>query len=52
MKISKLKSFDTFINLIESGIIRISLKIGIFRTGKKIGQIPDQEHPFALKNTI
>ena len=49
MKIYKLKNFGTFINLIEDGTIRISLKIGIFRTGKKIGQIHDHGTSFCIK---
>ena len=49
MKIYKLKDFETFINLIENGIIRISLKIGIFRSGKKIGQIHDHGTSFCIE---
>lgn len=49
MKIYKLKNFDTFVSLIEKGIIRISLKIGVFRTGKKIGQIHDHGTSFCIE---
>ena len=49
MKIYKLKDFETFIDLIENGIIRISLKIGVFRTGKKIGQIHDHGTSFCIE---
>lgn len=49
MKIYKLKNFETFINLIENGTIRISLKIGVFRTGKKIGQIHDHGTSFCIE---
>lgn len=49
MKIYKLKDFETFINLIEKGIVRISLKIGIFRTGKKAGQIHDHGTSFCIQ---
>ena len=36
-----LKDFDTFINLIDEGIISFRFKIGIFKTGNKKGQIHD-----------
>ena len=49
MKIYKLKDFETFIKLVEKGIIRISLKIGIFRTGKKMGQIHDHGTSFCIE---
>ena len=49
MKIYKLKDFDTFIKLVEEGIIRISLKIGVFRDGKKKGQIHDHGTSFCIK---
>ena len=49
MKIYKLKDFETFIDLIENGIIRISLKIGVFRVGKKVGQIHDHGTSFCIE---
>ena len=49
MKIYKLKDFETFINLIEKGIIRISLKIGVFRTGKRVGKIHDHGTSFCIE---
>ena len=45
----KLKNFNTFINLIEEGIIRITFKIGVFRTGNKKGQIHDHGTGFDIK---
>lgn len=35
----KIKTFEDFINLIEKGIIRITFKISIFKSGKRKGQI-------------
>ena len=49
MKIYKLKSFDTFITLLESGIIRISFKLSIFKSGKRVGQIHDHGTSFNIK---
>lgn len=49
MKIYKLKDFETFIDLIENRIIRLSLKIGVFRTGKKVGQIHDHGTSFCIE---
>lgn len=41
-------SFDEFIKLIEKGIIRISLKIGVFRSGKRLGQTHDHGTSFSI----
>ena len=49
MKIYKLKDFETFINLIDKGIIRVCFKIGIFRNGNKIGKIHDRGTSFGIK---
>ena len=49
MKIYKLKDFNTFINLLDSGIIRISIKIGIFREGNKLGKIHDHGTSFCIQ---
>lgn len=49
MDVYKLKNFDTFIYLIEKGIIRVSLKIGVFRNGNKIGKIHDRGTAFGIK---
>lgn len=49
MKIYRLKNFETFINLIENGTVRISLKIGVFRSGKKTGQIHDHGTSFCIE---
>ncbi len=41
-------SFDRFIKLIDKGIIRISFKIGIFRSGKRLGQTHDHGTGFSI----
>ena len=49
MTIYLLKDFDTFISLIEKGIIRISFKINIFLSGPKRGNICDHGTSFDIK---
>lgn len=49
MKVLKLKSFETFIELLEKGVIQISLKLGIYRSGSKIGKIHDRGTAFGIK---
>ena len=49
MKIYMLKDFDTFISLIEQGIIRITFKIEVFKTGKRKGQIHDHGTSFDIE---
>lgn len=44
----KLKSFDTFLNLIEKGKISITFRIGVYKYGKKIGQIHDHGTTFSI----
>ena len=46
--LSKLKDFDEFLKLIESGDIRITFKISVFRSGKRIGQIHDHGTSFDI----
>ena len=45
----KLKSFDYFIKAIEKGIIRVTFKISVFTSGKRIGQIHDHGTSFEVK---
>lgn len=45
----KLKSFDSFIKLIENGKIIITFKISVFRNGKRIGQTHDHGTSFEIK---
>lgn len=49
MDLYKLKDFDTFIYLLENGIIRITFKMSIFRTGLKCGQIHNHGTSFDIK---
>ena len=49
MKIYKLKDFDTFVSLLETGIIRINFKLSIFKIGNKFGQIHDHGTSFNIK---
>ena len=48
MEVLRLKSFETFIKLIENGDVNISFKIGVFRTGKKAGKIHDHGTSFVI----
>ena len=43
-----LKNFDTFIDLIETGIIRVNFKLNIRTSGNKIGQIHDHGTSFDI----
>lgn len=46
----KIKSFETFISLIENGTITITFKIGVFRSGQRKGQIHDRGTDFSLSH--
>lgn len=46
----KLKSFEQFIKLIENGRIKILFKIGIYKSGKRKGQIHDHGTSFSIKD--
>ena len=45
----KLKNFDTFISLIERGVIEVTFKIGIHKSGQKLGKIYDHGTDFSIK---
>lgn len=45
----KLKGFEEFIKLINNGYIRICFCIGIYKSGKKLGQIHDHGTSFEIK---
>jgi hypothetical protein len=49
LKIYMLKDFDTFLDLIEKGIIIITFKVSVFKSGKRIGQIHDHGTGFCIK---
>lgn len=44
-----LKDFDSFINAIEAGIVRVSFNIGVFKSGKRLGQIYDHGTSFSIQ---
>lgn len=48
MQIYYLKNFETFINLIEDGTIRVNFKLNIKTSGDKIGQIHDHGTSFDI----
>ena len=43
-----LKDFDTFIDLIEKGIVPISFKISVFKSGKNEGKMHDRGTSFSI----
>lgn len=43
-----LKGFDCFMMLLEQGIISITFRIGVFKTGKRMGQIHDHGTSFSI----
>lgn len=49
IKFYKLKGFDQFIQLIEEGVIRVSIKVGVVREGLKKGLPHDRGTSFELK---
>lgn len=50
MKFYKLKKFEDFLKAIDKGIIRITFTIGVFRTGRRKGQIYDHGTGFEISN--
>lgn len=48
LEIFKLKDFEQFLNLIEQRHIKILFRIGIFKTGKRIGKIHDRGTSFQI----
>ena len=48
LKIYKLKSFDNFLELLETNKIYITFNIGYFRTGKRVGEIHDRGTAFRI----
>ena len=45
----RLKDFSKFIELIDNGVIEITFKIGIHKTGPKLGQVYDHGTDFSIK---
>ena len=48
MKCYKLKSMATFLNLLENGIIKISINVGLYKTGDKKGKYNDHGTSFSI----
>lgn len=46
-----LKNFNTFINLLEDGIVKISFCIGIYKNGTKKGKIHDHGTSFEIQES-
>ena len=44
-----MKDFKTFLSLIEDGTIKVTFKIGAYRSGKRSGQIHDHGTDFSIK---
>lgn len=49
LKFYKLKDFDTFLELIENGKICICFNVGVYRSGKRLGQQHDRGVNFSIK---
>lgn len=49
MSIYSLKDFDTFISLLEQGVIRLTFKINVFLSGPKKGKIHDHGTSFEIQ---
>ena len=47
----KLKDFNSFIELIKTGNIVVNFKIGVFKDGKRKGQIHDRGTDFSISTT-
>lgn len=45
----ELKTFDNFIDAIEKGKVRITFSIGVFKSGKRLGQIYNHGTKFNIK---
>lgn len=45
----KLKDFKTFIDLIEKGFIRVTFKVGVFRSGKRYKEMHDRGTGFEIR---
>jgi len=45
----QLKTFKEFLKLLEDGTIRVSLKIGMFHSGKRKGEIHDRGTSFEIQ---
>lgn len=48
LEIYILKSFEKFLELIDTGVVRIAFKIGVFKTGERMGDIHDHGTGFEI----
>lgn len=49
IKFYKIKNFDTFLKLIKQGKIRINLRLGVYRSGKRKGDLHDRGTAFQIR---
>lgn len=45
----RLKSFETFIELVEKGLIRVTFTIGVFKKGKRFGEVHNHGTGFSIQ---
>lgn len=45
----QLKNFETFIRLVEKGIVSVCIKISVYRSGEKRGMIDDKGISFRIR---
>ena len=50
IKFYKLSSFDKFLWLIENGMIRITFRIGVYKSGRRYGEIYDHGTCFCIED--
>ena len=48
IKFYELKGLDEFLNLIEKGVIKICFKVGVYKKGRKLGNIYDHGTGFEI----
>ena len=48
IKFYELKGLDEFLNLIEKGVIKICFKVGVYKKGRKLGNIYDDGTGFEI----
>lgn len=48
LELYQLEKFETFLKLIEDGIIKVTFKIGVIRTGERQGEINDHGTSFSI----
>lgn len=51
LNIYTLKNFECFLKLIENGYIKVSICVGVYKSGKKIGKMYDHGTKFQIKQS-